>query len=596
MIDVQENTELTANYLDLTVDTFSLRLDQLTDIIQSKLEDLSGAIRSDANITQNIASNETERDRNLFENLQVTFSTKLDDLVGFMRGNQLEDLERRREEKEPEVQEFPDQEDSNELLTSLLEGFSDIIETVATGLKIILAPIASIIGTIVGVFKGYVDSVKAIALTLSNIVKLFTRGRVNLQASFNSLVSQFVSFGKTLANLFKSVTKTGAVGSIAGFFAQVSTRLSAIGSSLKNALLPIIETFSKASAFIRQGFQSVSNSLGPIGKALGAVRGLLNSILRGVRTFVPFLNFFFITFETVKGIFKGFKEGGFLGALEGGIKGFLDGFIAIPLDLLKGALAFLADALGMETVANALRSFSFSDIIGSLVSIPFNMLNDIGTWLSKQFGFDKSKGIIENMLSMDYLTGLITLPYDLVRSVVGWIAGKLGFDKAEEILNSFSFTDLIESMATAPFELFEKIRDYLVEKVRDLAGFIVKLLPKPLKSFLGIDGEGSNEGEEEESSNGGSFFSRLNPFSNDDEVSGGTGTSVAAGDELQMEGEARRDAELERSQLGRVGGPGSNAVNVATNVQNNSNTTTQTRPSASSQPDNMSDTMILAGA
>jgi hypothetical protein len=557
------------------------------------LEQVAQELKENNDVMIDVREN-TDLSANYLSSVTDIFSNKLDELVGFMRGNQLEDLERRREEKEPELQEFPDQKDSDELLTNLLNGFSDIIETIANGLRIILAPVAAIVGTFVGIIKGYTDSVKAISLTLSNIVKLFTRGRVNLQASFNSLVSQFVSFGKTLANLFKSVTKTGAIGSIAGFFSQINTRLSTISGSLKNALLPIIETFSKASTFIRQGFEAVSKSLGPIGKALGAVRGVLTSVLRGIRTFVPFLNFFFITFETIKGIFKGFKEGGFLGALEGGIKGFLDGFIAIPLDILKGALAFLADSLGMDSVANALRSFSFSDIIGSLVSIPFNMLNDIGTWLSKQFGFDSSKGIIENMFSIDYLDGLIALPFDLVRSVVGWIAGKFGFDKAEEILKSFSFTDLIKSMATAPFELFENIRDYLVEKVRDLAGMIVKLLPKPLKSFLGIDGEGSNEGEEE-SRNGSSFFSRLNPLNNDDEVSSGsTPERVANGDQLQMEGEAQRDAE--REALGRVGGPGSNAVNVATNVQNNSNTTTQTRPSASSQPDNMSDTMlVLAG-
>ena len=60
-------------------------------------------------------------------------------------------------------------------------------------------------------------------------------------------------------------------------------------------------------------------------------------------------------------------------------------------------------------------------------------------------------------------------------------------------------------------------------------------------------------------------------------------------------GRAQADRQAATAQNGVSLESGQGNVNVATNVQNNSNVTTQTRPPASSQPDNMSDTMLTAG-
>jgi len=60
-------------------------------------------------------------------------------------------------------------------------------------------------------------------------------------------------------------------------------------------------------------------------------------------------------------------------------------------------------------------------------------------------------------------------------------------------------------------------------------------------------------------------------------------------------GRAQADRQAATAQNRASPESGQGNVNVATNVQNNSNVTTQTRPSASSQPDNMSDTMLSNG-
>jgi hypothetical protein len=521
-----------------------------------------------------------------------TLTDQMSELIGAMSGNRLDELEARREATEKDDGAKEEVEEKQNDLIKLLED-----------LGLVFAPFAAIIGTTIGAFQGYVQSVKAVSATVSNLVKFLTRGRVDLAAVFNSVINSFKSFGSTISKLFQPRAVGGAFGQavarITKFFKTVTTTITNTANSIRSGLSPIISVFSGAITEIRTLFQNVLGRFSKVTSGISKFGQTVGAVAKTVgRLFAP-LNFIFIAFETITGALEGFKEGGILGALQGGIKGFIDGFIAIPLDLLKSALSWLARNLGMEGVATALESFSFSDIFGAIVDIPFNLINKAVDFLKKQFGFDG-----EGMPSvLDIVSGLYTLPYDLVKSVVGWIAGKLGFEQAEEFLNSFSFSDIIESIVKAPFELFEKLRDFLVEKVKEMSGFLVKILPGPLKKLLGIDGEKPEEEEEEEtsqeesSSSGGGFLSRFNPFSNDEEEevsSSSTPERVASGDELQMESEAQRDAE--REALGRVGGPGSNAVSVSTNVQNNSNTTTQTRPSASSQPDNMSDTMlVLAG-
>jgi len=514
-----------------------------------------------------------------------TLTDQMSELIGAMSGNRLDELEARREATEKDDGAKEEVEEKQNDLIELLED-----------LGLVFAPFAAIIGTTIGAFQGYVQSVKAVSATVSNLVKFLTRGRVDLAAVFNSVINSFKSFGSTISKLFQPRAIGGAFGQavdrITKFFKTVTATIINTGKSIRSGLSPIINVFSGAITEIRTLFQNVLGRFSKVTSGISKFGQTVGAVAKTVgRLFAP-LNFIFIAFETITGALEGFKEGGILGALQGGIKGFIDGFIAIPLDLLKSALSWLARNLGMEGVATALESFSFSDIFGAIVDIPFNLINKAVDFLKKQFGFDG-----EGMPSIgDILLGLITLPTSLVRSAANWVLSKFGFD-SESIPDP---KDIVMSIVTAPFKLFEMLRDFLIEKVKEMSGFLVKILPGPLKKLLGIDGEKPEEEEEtsqeESSSSGGGFLSRFNPLSNEEEEvsSSSTPERVASGNELQMESEAQRDAE--REALGRVGGPGSNAVSVSTNVQNNSNTTTQTRPSASSQPDNMSDTMlVLAG-
>jgi ABC-type transporter Mla subunit MlaD len=301
--DVSTNTSEMVPYLDYSMN--------MNEGIHQKLTELISLMSS------NFAQDDKEN-KNLFGSLRDSFSEKLNELIKFMRGDELQKLEDKREEKPPEVREFPNQEQSNDLIQELISKLSGVFEAVADTLKILLAPFAVIIGTIIGTFKGYIDSVKAIGLTVSNIVKVLTRGAVDLQKIFSNIRAVISAFANVPGNLIRSLTNvSGPIQGISKFFAAVKTQLSTATKAVKSVLLPITQSISNSVRIISSAFKSVTDALGPIGKVLGNIGGLLRGTVQVVRSFVPFLNFFFVGFETIKGIFKGFKEGGILGALEG---------------------------------------------------------------------------------------------------------------------------------------------------------------------------------------------------------------------------------------------------------------------------------------
>jgi hypothetical protein len=81
LVDTNENTELTAQYLDITVDTVGSKLDSL-------IEFLGGA-----GTDQVILSEET------IDKFKEPIVEKITSLIDFMQGNSLDELEERREDR-----------------------------------------------------------------------------------------------------------------------------------------------------------------------------------------------------------------------------------------------------------------------------------------------------------------------------------------------------------------------------------------------------------------------------------------------------------------------------------------------------------------
>lgn len=551
------------------------------------LEQVSQELKENNDVMVDVREN-TDLSANYLGSVVQIFSTKLDELVGFMRGNQLDQLEARREASGDDDIEMTGAADDN-YIQDIMKKVKDLVDD-ALGIAGLTVGVIAAPFVIIGSFF---SELRLQAQLLNKFLggglgKIFSPITRFFNAIANSRVIQGISrvFNSTVKPFFARVGKFFGLlddaGKAAGGFGKILRTAATIGKTLGRIFAPItvlIGLFNAVTGFmdgyneggvlegIKQGaIKAFDSIVGSFVRLIGSAASFIFDILgfdnfaTAIKTQIDsVINGLYESFGGVIDLIKGIFTLD-LGLITSSIKSIFSGLVDIvtsPFQLLYSAIQDLFSFAGIE-----LPDFNIGQLVKDTAASAVN-------FLKKQFGFDG-----ESMPSvLDIVSGLYTLPYDLVRSVVGWIAGKLGFEQAEEILNSFSFSDIIKSIAKAPFELFEKLRDFLVEKVKEMSGFLVKILPGPLKKLLGIDGE---KPEEEEVS------------------SSSTPERVANGDQLQMESEAQRDAE--REALGRVGGPGSNAVSVSTNVQNNSNTTTQTRPSASSQPDNMSDTMlVLAG-
>jgi len=323
------------------------------------------------------------------------------------------------------------------------------------------------------------------------------------------------------------------------------------------------------------------------------------------------------------------------GSIISGVVSTIDNIITAVLEVF--GISFEGDATLFEAITRGAKKI-FQSIKDGILSV----FTGVSNWVSSQLGF--SEGQMPSIV--DIVTGIVTAPIDLIRSIASWVASKLGLDQVSDLLSSFSFSDLVsdifnapvnllrsakdwilnqlgfdgENMPSvadivmgivqAPFDVLRAVRDFISEKVTGLASAAASLLPDFVKNLLGIDkqetedsGNGSESAGVTEkvgdavgsaaSSTAGFIGGLFNNGGETEVQSGSTPPRVAAGTELQQEGEVRLDAE--REALGRVGGPGSNAVNVATSIQNNSNTTLNQRPPASSEPDNLSDSMMTLG-
>lgn len=498
---------------------------------------------------------------NAFDNLDDSINDGFDKLLAFLQGESLDELESRREAREAQQLSFdaPDEQedddgDQKENILEKLANFNEVLDGMVGKLgKILfvgLTPVAAAIGVVVGLIQGYGKELRLIGKTLSSaanaIGKVFSVQRIG--GAFTGIIDTYRSVVERIRSAFTSLTTV-----------------------VSNMMKPITGAVNKAKA--AGGFLSnIFSGLSRLGSIVTTVSGVVSKL------FVP-LRFIMVGFSTLKGALDGFKEGGILGGIQGAVTGFFTSLVGVPLDLIKGMTSWVLEKLGFDKAAAFLESFSFSDIIKDIIALPYNLLRG-----AKDFIVDK--------------------------------------------LTSFSIGDFFGNIAnTASNFMRDLLRGVLPDPSVD-RGFIknlaVKAIPNDLYRIAGINPEtgeieaGSesegqladldNATEDEDDRFGGdrnlqrrvdrarrrNARMRANANNNEAEVSRSSAPqNVQSGDQLQLQTAARRAAELEQQQA-VSGGAGGN-VNVASNVVNNSNTTLQNRPPASSQPDNMSDTMMAAG-
>jgi len=241
-------------------------------------------------------------------------------------------------------------------------------------------------GTIAGLVSAWVKTVKlfgemfgkgltalgeifpSFGKILKVVQETFTGFIEGIKGIFSSVVSKFASMFESAVGFFKNLFGEGSLlGKV------VSTIKSAVTGFLEpitagfTALAEASGPISKAISFVKNGigtfmefFTGIGSKLEMFGTLFRAVSGIVSKIAYPLMVVMA-------VWDTIKGALKGWEEGGLIGAIGGAIKGLFNSLVGGVADMIKGAISWIAGALGFTAVEKFLDSFSFEDLFSDLV-------------------------------------------------------------------------------------------------------------------------------------------------------------------------------------------------------------------------------------
>lgn len=253
-------------------------------------------------------------------------------------------------------------------------------------------------GSIVGIIKAYVKTVKlfAEALTPEFVKKKIIGAFDNLGKFFDGLVSKvkgvlnkgtdpilkfFGEVGAKFEQMFATFSKSRFGVSVIEFTKKLSIlvkpfseALDAIKDVMK--LGPINQLISKIGGF----FNTIKTSFGMLGKAFGWIASTVGKIFTPV--------FIIMTaFETIMNAIDRFESDGIIGGLVGIVEGLFKSLIAAPIDLLKSLVSWVLGAFGFEEAEQFLDSFSVVDIVTDFVDAILSPIETIKKMFEGVVGF-----------------------------------------------------------------------------------------------------------------------------------------------------------------------------------------------------------------
>ena len=150
---------------------------------------------------------------------------------------------------------------------------------------------------------------------------------------------------------------------------------------------------------------TISSALGFVAKALSGFGGLIGKLIRvfggklltGLRLLAGLVTApIAMVIAAVAGLTLGItgfiedfqsEEGTFMDKLIAGLGGFVKGvmkLVTVPLDLLKGAISWVAGALGFEEFEKMLDGFSFTEGFAEVVDIAVDFIQSIKDWIANK--------------------------------------------------------------------------------------------------------------------------------------------------------------------------------------------------------------------
>ena len=403
----------------------------------------------------------------------------LNDIAAIMTGNSLAELEKAREDGKLQQR-----------MIDALEDVRDNTKKEKSAKDLSGGGIGGVLGFIGGFIKGYLVQFTKVAKAFYEIVKAALSGvwkglsaafkwiRTELGASrlgkaFTSLIAgimmQFDLLKDTIKSYFKGQSG-GLLEKIKGVWTSVKNFFTGIGPSfmkqldgwkdefkifkdflgptvtkVKGLLAPLLDlgarfddikgafTFMKDT--IKGWISGVFDKIKSVFGILGGGDSLLAKIGSFFGKFLAPVTFLLTLWDTVKGAYEGYQDGGIFGAIKGALTGFLGSLVGEPLNMLKSAVSWLAEKLGFSAVSEALDSFDFMKFIKNSISGIFDwvvsVFTDPGAALTTLWN---------NLVGEGGLMDLLFKPIDML---IDWVTKKLGW--REEDAPMFSIGDILRN-------------------------------------------------------------------------------------------------------------------------------------------------------
>ena len=340
------------------------------------------------------------------------------------------------------------------------------------GLGTIGTIIAVAAGTLAGLVSAWVKTVKFFVGGFVNGIKYLGEVFPKLGKIVTAIETTFMSWVAGIKGVFSSVVGKfasmfeAAVGFFKGIFGEgsmIGKVITTIKTAVTGFLEPIIagfRTISEVSGPIGKAVQFVKNALSGfmeffagIGSKLGAF-GQMFSAVSGIVSKIAFpLMVIMSIWDTVKGALAGWEEGGLVGAIGGAIKGLFNGLVFGVLDMIKGAISWIAGALGFKKVEEFLDSFSFADMFSAFVDAVLFIPRKIQEFIMSPIETLKSLG--ESIMSL----------FEPIKAVMGTLADALLFIPTQlfALINDYIVTPLTE--------VFKPVTDFFKGIAEQVMGF-----------------------------------------------------------------------------------------------------------------------------
>ena len=215
-----------------------------------------------------------------------------------------------------------------------------------------------------------------------------------------------------------------------------------------------------------------TKTFAPIGKFITRIFTFARSIGRVFGKLLLPLQVVLSIFDFVTGFIEDFQktEGDVvdksIAGIRGGVRELIKGIIAVPLDLIKSLVSWVAGKLGFEEVEKALDSFKFVNIVDEMSRLGVFDFFLFPIKAAQGFikGFTETEGSLTEKIVASFKLGVMNLVDSLlggfmrlIQSGVAWVASALG---AEDLANALKTVDPMDAIKAVFFKAVDSFTEF----------------------------------------------------------------------------------------------------------------------------------------